>query len=127
MRRLCGIVICTIILLGCGGCATPGPTSITLPVAVVSKAFPGGMLRGTLTATRSGSSFNVSSGALSCSGSYDAFDVSPTISIPVLCNDGRKGIVVAMRENGGINGGGHFTLTDGTTGDFIFGAEAAKL
>jgi hypothetical protein len=125
MRRFAGIAAC--VTLPLSGCAAPAPTSITLPVAVVSKGFPGGMLRGTLTATRSGSSFNVSNGALSCGGSYDAFDVSSTISIPVLCNDGRKGVVIAMRENGGMNGGGHFTLTDGTTGEFIFGAEAAKL
>jgi hypothetical protein len=26
-----------------------------------------------------------------------------------------------------MSGGGHFTLNDGTTGDFMFGAAAAKL
>jgi hypothetical protein len=84
-------------------------------------------MRGTATAAISGGSFNVSAGALSCGGTYNALDTSPTISIPVLCNDGRRGIIIATRDNSGMSGGGHFTLTDGTTGDFIFGAEAAKL
>jgi hypothetical protein len=35
--------------------------------------------------------------------------------------------VIALGENGGMNGGAHFTLTDGATGDFIFGAAAAKV
>ena len=127
MYKYARTVTLSLVMLTCGACAAPRPTSISLPVAVVSKAFPGGILRGTLTATTTGSSFSVSNGTLSCGGSYDAFDVSPTISVPVLCSDGRKGIVIAMRENGGMNGGGHFTLSDGSTGDFIFGAEAAKL
>ena len=51
----------------------------------------------------------------------------PTISIPVLCSDGRKGIIIATRDNSGMSGGGQFTLNDGTTGDFMFGAAAGKL
>jgi hypothetical protein len=31
------------------------------------------------------------------------------------------------RDYGGMSGGGRFTLNDGTTGDFIFGAAASKL
>jgi hypothetical protein len=54
-------------------------------------------------------------------------DYSPTISAPILCNDGRKGIITATRDMSGLGGGGHFTLNDGTTGDFIFGASAEKL
>ncbi|HZZ63615.1 MAG TPA: hypothetical protein VFE63_21015 [Roseiarcus sp.] len=84
-------------------------------------------MRGTNTASISGGSFNVSNGTLSCVGSYNTGNPSPTISMPVLFNDGRKGIVTATREYGGISGGGHFTLSDGTTGDFIFGEAAGKL
>jgi hypothetical protein len=115
---------CFAIILVCIGL---GACSLTVPVAVVSKDLPGGILRGTATAALEGGSFNVSNGALSCGGSYDALDVSPTITIPVLCNDGRKGIVIATRDNSGISGGGHFTLNDGATGDFIFGPAAARL
>lgn len=107
--------------LALAGCA------ITEPVAVVSKGIPGGIMRGTTTASVSGGSFSVSNGSLSCGGDYNALDTSPTISIPVLCNDGRKGIITATRDNSGMSGGGHFTLNDGTTGDFMFGAAAGKL
>jgi hypothetical protein len=71
--------------LALAGCA------ITEPVAVVSKGIPGGILRGTTTASLSGGSFSVSNGLLTCGGDYNALDTSPTISIPVLCSDGRKG------------------------------------
>jgi hypothetical protein len=103
------------------GCA------VTEPVAVVSKGIPGGIMRGTTTASLSGGSFSVSNGSLSCGGDYNALDTSPTISIPVLCSDGRKGIVTATRDSSGMSGGGNFALNDGTTGDFMFGAAAAKL
>jgi hypothetical protein len=81
-------------------------------------------MRGTVS---SGGSFSVSNGILSCAGSYNVFDRSPTITVPVLCNDGRKGIVTATRNYHSMTGGGHFTLNDGTTGDFIFGPAAAQL
>ena len=84
-------------------------------------------MRGTNTASLSEASFSVSNGTLSCGGSYSPLNSSTTISIPVLCNDGRKGIVTATRDIGGKSGGGHFTLSDGTTGDFIFGEAAGKL
>ena len=84
-------------------------------------------MRRTTTASLSGSSLSVSNGPLNCGGDYNALDTSPTISIPVLCSDGRKGIVTATRDSGGMSGGGRFTLNDGTTGDFICGAAAAKL
>jgi hypothetical protein len=110
-------------LLPTVSCAGP----ITVPVAVVSKGVPGGIMRGTNTASLSEASFSVSSGTLSCGGSYNPLDTSLTISMPVLCNDGRKGIVTATRDRTGMSGGGHFTLNDGTTGDFIFGEAAGKL
>jgi hypothetical protein len=98
-----------LILIGSGlalaGCA------ITEPVAVVSKGIPGGVMRGTTTASLSGGSFSVSNGSLTCGGDYNALDSSPTISIPVLCSDGRKGIIIATRDNSGMSGGGHFTLS----------------
>jgi hypothetical protein len=103
------------------GCA------VTDPVAVVSKGIPGGIMRGTTTASLSGGSFSLSIGSLTCGGDYNALDTSPTISIPVLCSDGRKGIITATRDNSGTSGGGHFTVNDGTTGDFMFGTAAEKL
>ena len=118
MRKVFLAVSIASTLVGC---------TVTVPVAVVTKAVPGGIMRGSATAALSGGSFNVSSGKISCGGTYDALDTSPTISIPVLCTDGRKGIVTATRDNSGLGGGGTFTLNDGTTGSFIFGNAAAKL
>jgi hypothetical protein len=99
----------------------------TVPVAVVTKAVPGGIMRGTNTVSLSEGSFTVSNGTLSCGGSYDPLDMSHTITMTVLCNDGRKGIVIATRNAYGTGGGGTFTLNDGTTGDIIFGAAAGAL
>ena len=116
---------CFAVLLSLGACSA---ISLTLPVAVVSKDIPGGILRGTTTAKANGEgSFNVSNGRLSCGGTYNSLDQSLTISIPILCNDGRKGIIIATRDYSGTSGGGHFTLNDGATGDFMFGEAAGKL
>jgi hypothetical protein len=124
-KRGRGMAMRGLILFGAAlvlaGCA------ITEPVAVVGKGIPAGGMRGTTTASVSGGSFSVSNGSLTCGGDDNALDTSPTISIPVLCSDGRKGIITATRDNSGMSGGSHFTLSDGTTGDFMFGAAAAKL
>jgi hypothetical protein len=84
-------------------------------------------MRGTTTASLSGGSFSVSNGSLTCGSDYNALDTSSTLSIPVLCGDGRKGIITATRDNSGMSGGGHFTPSDGMTGDFMFGEAAGKL
>jgi hypothetical protein len=119
--KIVSITVSALIATTCIGCA------VTEPVAVVSKGIPGGIMRGTTTAALSGGSFSVTNGMLSCGGDYNALDQSPTISIPVLCNDGRKGIITVTRDYSGTSGGGHFTLTDVTTGDFLFGSAAGKL
>jgi hypothetical protein len=49
------------------------------------------------------------------------------MSLPILCNDGRKGIITANSEPSGLTGGGRFTLNEGTTGDFMYGATASRL
>ncbi len=112
-----------IVALALASCAR----TLTVPVAVVTKAVPSGIMRGSNTITGLDASFEVSDGKLSCAGSYSLGNPSATITIPVLCNDGRKGLVTATRDYGGMSGGGRFTLNDGTTGDFIFGAAASKL
>jgi len=47
-------------------------------------------MRGTVTATLSGGSFRVSDDKKVCTGSYDSLDTSPTISMVVQCDDGKK-------------------------------------
>ena len=101
------------LILGC---------SMTIPVAVIGQH--GEILRGTNTVSLSGGSFSVTDGKITCSGSYNALNDSPTITMPVICTDGRTGIVIATRDSP-TSGGGKVRLSDGTEADFIFG-EAAK-
>jgi hypothetical protein len=106
---------------------TVGACSQTFPVAVVikDKDVPGGIMRGEVHGSREGGgSFSVSAGNLKCAGDFGG-NTSTTIVIPVLCNDGRKGLVTATRT--GTGGGGRFTLNDGSTGDFIYGDGALRL
>jgi hypothetical protein len=97
--------------------------SVTEPVVVIGQN--GQILRGTTTAALMGGSFTASDGKLTCSGTYDSWDLSATISMPVTCSDGRKGIVIATRDNSGIAGSGTIRLTDGSTATFLFGPAAA--
>ncbi len=102
--------------------------AMTVPVAVISGK--GDVMRGTSTAAMSGGSFQVAGKlngkTVKCSGTYDAFDTSVTISMPVRCSDGRKGFVIATRQASGIDGSGRVRLTDGTEADFVFGRAAAE-
>ena len=98
--------------------------SITEPVVVIGAN--GQTLRGTATGALSGGSFSVTDGKLTCGGSYNSWSLEPTIQMPVLCSDGRKGIVIATRDSSGFSGHGRVRLTDGTEADFIFGPAAAN-
>ncbi|HEV2336090.1 MAG TPA: hypothetical protein VGS13_11370 [Stellaceae bacterium] len=116
MRTLavCRLIAGALLLTGC---------SITEPVVVIGKK--GEILRGTATASLAGGSFQVTNGKLTCGGSYDSLDTSLTISMPVLCSDGRRGIVIATRDKDGISGAGTVRLDDGEKGTFMFGPAAA--
>lgn len=94
----------------------------TLPVIVITPK--GEILRGTTTASAAGGSFQVTNGLLTCAGNYDALNPSVTITMTVLCSDGRKGIVIATREASGMAGHGKVRLNDGSEADFIFGQAA---
>lgn len=114
-RRSAGLTLIAILLTAC---------SITEPVVVIDKN--GRILRGVTNASLLGSgSFQVSDGALTCGGSYNSLDMSPTISMPVLCSDGRRGIIIATRDNSGLSGSGTARMTDGTEATFMFGSAAA--
>ena len=84
-------------------------------------------MRGEGYVSMSGGTFTVAGGQLSCTGSYDGMETSQTITVPIHCNDGRKGLITATRNDSGTGGGGRFTLNDGVTGEFIFGPGAKKL
>lgn len=120
--KLTGFVFVAASAMSLASCA------MTVPVAVISGK--GDVMRGTSTASMAGGSFQVS-GKLKgkktdCSGTYDAFDTSVTISMPVRCSDGRRGFVIATRQANGIDGSGRVRLTDGTEADFVFGRAAAE-
>lgn len=106
------------LLLVCCGC------TVTEPVVVIGQN--GQMLKGTATASLSGGSFTATDGKLTCGGHYDSMDMSTTITMPVLCSDGRKGIVIATRDDSGTSGAGTVRLSDGTEATFMFGSAAAS-
>lgn len=116
MRKLA--IVASAVLEGCG--------SITVPVAVISSN--GDVMRGSATAALNGGSFQVAGKAngkqISCAGTYDSWNTSLTISMPVQCSDGRRGFVIATREANGLDGSGRVRLKDGTEADFVFGKAA---
>ena len=110
--RLSVAALCALMLTGC---------SITEPVVVITSA--GQTLKGSATASMSSGSFTATNGTLTCGGSYDSMATSETITMPVLCSDGRKGIVIATRDTT-TSGHGTIRLTDGLEGQFMFGRAA---
>ena len=112
MKNMVSILITILSLSGC---------SSTIPVAVIGQ--DGRILTGTNTVSLSEGSFYVTDGKLTCSGSYNPLQQSQTISMPVICDDGRKGIVKATRDTA-TSGSGTVRLNDGYQGDFIFGSAA---
>ena len=105
-----------------GAAVSLAACSHTAPVAVIGE--DGRTLTGSVTASLAGSHFEVSDGKLTCSGNYDGLNTSPTITMPVVCDDGRKGFVTAHRESNGIAGSGTVVLKDGYRAQFIFGDAA---
>jgi hypothetical protein len=114
------------LILGCVLIAISGCGSYTTPASI--RTSSGEVLIGTTTASLSGGTFEVSDGAnLRCAGTYDALDTRPTISAPVMCNDGRSGVVTVTRTPDGRSGSGTATLSDGTTATVGFGSLAASV
>ncbi len=115
--NLCALVAtgAATLLVGC---------SMTIPVAVIGQH--GEIMRGTNTVGLTEGSFSVTDGKVTCSGSYSALNESQTITMPVVCTDGRRGIVTATRDSP-MSGGGKVRLSDGTEADFIFGEAARRI
>ncbi len=99
--------------------------AVTEPVVVIDQS--GRMLSGTTTAALSGGHFSVTDGKLTCSGIYNALNMSQTISIPATCSDGRNGMVIATRDPSGTSGSGTIRLSDGTVAQFAFGSAVSNL
>lgn len=58
---------------------------------------------------------------MSCAGTYDAYDESQKIRVPVTCSDGKTGIVIATRDASGLSGHAFAEIDDGLRGRFIWG------
>ena len=115
MHYVLAFVISTFVLSGC---------AMTIPVAVIGQR--GEILRGENTVSLIEGSFSVTNGKLTCSGSYNPLNHSRTITVTLLCSDGRTGIAIATRDSP-VSGGGKVTLSDGEEGTFIFGDAASKI
>lgn len=104
------------VLTGCG--------SLTVPAAV--RLSDGTAMVGTTTASVSGGTFKVATadGSINCGGNYNALDMSPTISVPVTCSDGKLGRAVVTRSADGMSGSGYVETSDGRTGRVAFGNNA---
>jgi hypothetical protein len=100
--------------------------SVSQPITAISER--GEIYRGTATASfTEGGSFILSRGDIRCSGSYDALSQSPTLSFPIVCTDGRKGLGTAIRETNGVSGSGTIRMSDGEDWTFVFGPNAALM
>ncbi|WP_209427685.1 hypothetical protein [Pararhodobacter sp. SW119] len=109
-------MVALVAVMTLGACAS----EFSMPVTGVIGRTPA---QGQTTArTQGDSDFWVqTAGGLRCSGTYDAFDRSPTILAPVRCADGRTGNLVVTRTMDWSGGTAIGQLSDGTTGRFVFG------
>ncbi len=101
--------------------------SFTLPAAV--QLPDGTAMIGTTTAAMSGGSFQVATPdrSMTCSGTYDATDMTPTISVPVTCSNGLFGTAVVTRDPSGTSGSGTFKASDGSVGRVAFGNSSGEI
>jgi hypothetical protein len=97
----------------------------TTPAAV--QMGDGVKLVGTTSASLSSGTFEVADPAssLRCSGNYDPLDMAPTITAPVVCSDGRTGVIIVTRTADGLSGSGSVVMSDGSSGRVGFGRLAA--
>lgn len=70
--------------------------STTIPVAAIGE--DGRILSGVNTFGLGEGSFSVTDGKLTCTGTYNSLQTSKTISMPVVCSDGRKGLIRSTRD-----------------------------
>ncbi len=96
---------------------------ITQPVAVIGPN--GEIFKGSATASLAeGGKFSATNGKITCAGTYDALSSSTTVSFPVICTDGRKGLGTATRDASGVTGSGTIKMNDGSDWTFVFGPVA---
>jgi len=123
MLRVLGcLAFASLVLAGCG------PSVIALPV--VGKLSNGEAANGNVVLDLSTSvgKFDMSTlSGLSCGGTWDARVMKSTITIPVTCNNGRTGTVIATRDATGMAGTAVGRLNNGLSGKFLFGNVSAAM
>lgn len=109
----------TLCLAGLSACDT------AYPVTVIGEN--GTIFRGAATDTfLHGGSFQATNGKAVCSGSYDTHAEISTVSFPVHCNNGLRGIGTAHFQSA-TSGSGFVTMSDGSRWQFLFGRGALAL
>ena len=102
-----------------------GACDLAYPVTVIGA--DGTTFRGSATDTfLHGGSFQATNGSAVCTGSYDKFKDISTVSFPVVCNNGLRGIGTAFFQSS-TAGSGTVTMTDGSEWQFIFGQAALSI
>ena len=116
MNRLLKLLLLTAAFPGLSGC------DVAYPVAVIGDN--GMVFRGSATNTvLEGGSFHATNGKSVCHGRFNQTIDIKTVSFPVHCNNGLRGIGTANFETAS-SGSGFVTMNDGSRWQFIFGRAA---
>lgn len=107
-----------LLLLGCLSLVLTACTT-TRNVAVLSNGQL--VMQGKIEPTLTGGYFNISNSNTTCTGAFNVGVTTDTITAPVICTDGRKGLATAVRQLNGYDGYGKIVFHDGQQFDFVFG------
>lgn len=102
-----------------------GACDTAYPVSVIGEN--GMVFRGAATNTfLYGGSFQATNGQAVCTGTYDKFADISTVSFPVVCNNGLRGVGTAFFQSE-TAGSGFVTMSDGSKWQFLFGRGALAI
>lgn len=110
------------------GCGPKGPRYVPFPI--VGKLSNGDVASGNVIIdllTKKGTVEITTVRGFNCTGTYRADRGINTITIPVECNDGQTGVVVATRDATMKAGTATARLSNGMTGNFLFGNVSAAM
>lgn len=108
------------------GITLSGCSDLTVPVAAIDNS--GVVMKGTATARMNGDGEIAVTGPYGrCVGNYDAYDLSSTIPISLLCDDQTTALGSATRTGSGVSGSGSMRDSKGRDWRFVFGNNATAL
>lgn len=111
--------------VGCLSLVGLAACDVAYPVAVIGEN--GAVFRGTASDTfLEGGSFQVTNGASFCTGTYRKYEDISTVSFPVTCSNGLRGIGTAYFDSF-TQGSGFVTMSDGSRWQFLFGSGATRI